>query len=114
MKEVYKPDLKVGDVVYVPHNIQFTRFTYYTKETITRITPKKTKFVTNKHEYDRYTSFYLEDDELLRKDEVARAYMKTVDVRMLINTGRLVDMDNKSLIEISEHMKAIEKILKGD
>lgn len=104
MKEVYKPDLKVGDIVYVPRNIRFTRFTYYTKETITRITPKKTKFV--------YTSFYLEDDELLRKDEVARAYMKTVDVRMLIDIGRLVDMDNNSLIEISEHMKAIEKILK--
>lgn len=114
MKEVYKPDLKVGDVVYVPHNIRFTRFTYYAKETITRITPKKTKIVTDKHEYDRYTSFYLEDDELLRKDEVARAYMRTINVRRLIDTVRLVDMDNKSLIEISEHMKAIEKILKED
>ena len=112
MKEVYKPDLKVGDIVYVPHNIRFTRFTYYTKETITRITPKKTKIVTDKHEYDRYTSFYLEDDELLRKDEVARAYMKTVDVRMLIDTVSLVVMDDKRFIEISEHMKAIEKIIK--
>ncbi len=48
-------DLKVGDTVYVLKNVNPTfacfRYRFISEETIVRITPKRTKFITNKGEY---------------------------------------------------------------
>lgn len=76
IEKVNKNNLKVGDTVYVakPYDMDWAttfRYPFYQKETITRITPKRTKFVTNNAEYDKCTAFYAYSEEMEQQQRIA-------------------------------------------
>ena len=67
--KIEQDDLKVGDVVYTSHHpnigvwVSF-RYSKMRKEVIQRITPKRTKIVTDYGEYTNRDHFYKMTDEL--------------------------------------------------
>lgn len=67
--KIEQDDLKVGDVVYTSHHpnigvwVSF-RYSKMRKEVIQRITPKRTKIVTDYGEYTNHDHFYKMTDEL--------------------------------------------------
>lgn len=83
IEKVNKDNLKVGDTIYVakPYEIDWGitfRYPFYQEETITRITPKRTKFVTNKAEYDKCAAFYAYSEEMERQQRIALIAKKVV------------------------------------
>ena len=76
--KIEQDDLKVGDVVYTSHHpnigvwVSF-RYSKMRKEVIQRITPKRTKIVTDYGEYTNRDHFYRMTDELKKQSEIAEA-----------------------------------------
>lgn len=76
--KIEQDDLKVGDVVYTSHHpnigvwVSF-RYSKMRKEVIQRITPKRTKIVTDYGEYTNRDHFYKMTDELKKQSEIAEA-----------------------------------------
>ena len=74
--KIEQDDLKVGDVVYTSHHpnigvwVSF-RYSKMRKEVIQRITPKRTKIVTDYGEYTNRDHFYKMTDELQRQQKTS-------------------------------------------
>ena len=121
LKEIDKDTLKVGDVVGVGRKVSYGwglsfRHQLITPAKITRITPKRTKFFTDKFgEHDKREVFYERDSEAEKETFLAKAFcaikngiFELTELKRNDRIGRISDED---LPEVAEHMKAMMKIL---
>lgn len=122
LKEIDKNTLKVGDVVGVRRTVQAGwrcnfRHALITPAKIIRITPKRTKFVTDKFgEHDKGEIFYEPDSNALKENHLAMLFdgfqcgvYELNEFKRKEGIGIISDSD---LLIVAEHMKAITDILK--
>ena len=90
--KIEQDDLKVGDVVYTSHHpnigvwVSF-RYSKMRKEVIQRITPKRTKIVTDYGEYTNRDHFYKMTDELkLQRQQKTSVMILLKLINLLRNT----------------------------
>ena len=120
LKEIDKDTLKVGDVVGVMRTVQAGwrcgfRHALITPAKIIRITPKRTKFVTDKFgDHDRYETFYECNFNAEKENELAEKFVQLkeslCDIE-IFQKGGLTRISDEDLPEVAEHMKAITEIL---
>ena len=122
LKEIDKDTLKVGDVVGVARKVSYGwkssfRHQLITPAQITRITPKRTKFFTDKFgEHDKGEIFYEPDSNALKENHLAmlfdgfqRGVYELNEFKRKEGIGIISDSD---LLVVAEHMTAITDILK--
>ena len=122
LKEIDKDTLKVGDWVGIAREVSrgwgsSFRHQLITPAQITRITPKRTKFFTDKFgEHDKREVFYECDSEAEKETFLAKAFcaikngiFELTELKRNERIGRISDED---LPEVAEHMEAMMKILK--
>lgn len=121
LKKIDKDTLKVGDVVGVMRTVQAGwrcdfRHALIAPAKIIRITPKRTKFVTDKFGvHDRYETFYECNFNAEKENELAEKFVQLKETLWDIETfrkGGLTRISDEDLPEVAEHMKAITEILK--
>lgn len=121
LKEIDKDTLKVGDLVGIAREVSYGwgvsfRHKLIFPAKITRITPKRTKFFTDKFgEHDKREVFYECDSEAEKETFLAKAFcsikngiFELIELKRNDRIGRISDED---LPEVAEHMKAMMKIL---
>lgn len=120
LKKIDKDALKVGDVVGVMRTVQAGwrcgfRHALITPAKIIRITPKRTKFVTDKFgDHDRYETFYECNFNAEKENELAEEFRQISDgVYDLFEFKRrgLSRINDEDLPEVAEHMEKITEIL---
>ena len=125
LKKIDKDTLKVGDVVGIARKIgtgygsifrHSFRHQLITPAKITRITPKRTKFFTDKFgEHDKNEIFYECDENSEKENELAIMFEQFRDGRYAFEDfNRKYGLDSigdEDLMEAADHMKAITKIL---
>lgn len=121
LKEIDKDTLKVGDVVGVAREVSYGwkssfrhKMIYPAK--ITRITPKRTKFFTDKFgEHDKKEIFYECDSNAGNESYLAKSFKCLSDgiyeLNELKRADRIRSISDEDLPEVAEHMKAITEIL---
>lgn len=122
LKEIDKDTLKVGDWVGVAREVNYGwgssfrhKLIYPAK--ITRITPKRTKFFTDKFgEHDKREIFYEPDSNAVKENHLAmmfddfqRGVYELNEFKRKEGLGIISDSD---LLIVAEHMRAITEILK--
>lgn len=122
LKEIDKDTLKVGDWVGVAREVNYGwgssfrhKLIYPAK--ITRITPKRTKFFTDKFgEHDKREVFYEPDSNAVKENHLAmmfddfqRGVYELNEFKRKEGLGIISDSD---LLIVAEHMRAITEILK--
>lgn len=120
LKEIDKDTLKVGDVVGVMRTVQAGwrcnfRHSLITPAKIIRITPKRTKFVTDKFgDHDKYETFYECNFNAQKENDLAEKFVQFKenlwDIE-IFRKGGLTRISDEDLPEVVEHMKAITEIL---
>ena len=121
LKEIDKDTLKVGYWVGVAREVSYGwgssfRHKLIFPAQITRITPKRTKFFTDKFgEHDKREVFYECDSEAEKETFLAKAFcaikngiFELTELKRNDRIGRISDED---LPEVAEHMKAIMDIM---
>lgn len=121
LKEIDKDELKVGDVVGVARKVSYGwkssfRHQLITTAQITRITPKRTKFFTDKFgEHDKREVFYEPDSNAVKENHLAMLFdgfqcgvYELNEFKRKEGLGIISDSD---LLIVAEHMKAITEIL---
>lgn len=121
LKEIDKDTLKVGDWVGIAREVSYgwkSSFLHQliTPAQITRITPKLTKFFTDKFgEHDKGEIFYEPDSNALKENHLAmlfdgfqRGVYELNEFKRKEGIGIISDSD---LLIVAEHMKAITDIL---
>ena len=121
LKEIGKDTLKVGDWVGVAKEVGYGFGSSFRHELIfpaqiTRITPKRTKFFTDKFgEHDKREVFYECDSEAEKETFLAKAFcsikngiFELTELNRNYRIGRISDED---LPKVAEHMEAMMKIL---
>ena len=121
LKKIDKDTLKVGDFVGIARKVSYGwkssfRHQLITPAQITRITPKRTKFFTDKFgEHDKREVFYVCDVNAGSETYLAKSFKCLSDgiyelseLKRKDCIGRISDED---LPEVAEHMKAITEIL---
>lgn len=121
LKEIDKDTLKVGDYVGIARKVSYGwglsfRHQLITPAQITRITPKRTKFFTDKFgEHDKREVFYEYDSEAEKETFLAKTFraiedgiFELTELKRNNCIGRISDED---LPEVAEHMEAMMKIL---
>lgn len=120
LKEIDKDTLKVGDVVGVMRTVQAGwrcsfRHSLITPAKITRITPKRTKFVTDKFgDHDKYETFYECNFNAEKENNLAEKFVQFKESLWdieIFRKGGLTRISDEDLPEVAEHMKAITEIL---
>ena len=121
LKEIDKDTLKVGDVVGVMRTVQAGwrcsfRHSLITPAKIIRITPKRTKFVTDKFgDHDKYETFYECNFNAQKENDLAEKFVQLKESLWdieIFRKGGLTRISDEDLPEVAEHMKAITEILK--
>lgn len=121
LKEIDKDTLKVGDVVGVMRTVQAGwrcsfRHSLITPAKIIRITPKRTKFVTDKFgDHDKYETFYECNLNAEKENELAEKFVQIKESLWdieIFRKGGLTRISDEDLLEVAEHMEAITEILK--
>lgn len=121
LKEIDKDTLKVGDVVGIARKVKYGwgssfRHQLVTPAQITRITPKRTKFVTDKFgDHDKYEIFYECNFNAEKENELAEKFVQFKESLWdieIFRKGGLTRISDEDLPEVAEHMKAITEILK--
>lgn len=121
LRKIDKDALKVGDVVGVAREVSCGwkssfRHQLITPAKIIRITPKRTKFVTDKFgDHDRYETFYECNFNAEKENELAEKFVqlkKSLWDIEIFRKGGLTRISDEDLPEVAEHMKAITEILK--
>lgn len=121
LKEINKDTLKVGDIVCVARDVScgwsssFRHQRIYSAK-VTRITPKRTKFFTDKFgEHDKRETFYEPDSNAVKENHLAmlfdgfqRGVYELNEFKRKEGLGIISDSD---LLIVAEHMKAITEIL---
>lgn len=122
MKEIKASDLNVGDIVYnqisLHHGFSYIG-SYYRKEVIERITPKRTKIITDHGEYKQYHAFYEYSDEIEEINKITISRRKicnfSYNIRSLIEKEKAyAKLDVEKVIKVSELMEEANKLLEGD
>lgn len=121
LKEIDKDTLKVGDLVGIARKVSYGwkssfRHQLITTAQITRITPKRTKFFTDKFgEHDKGEIFYEPDSNAVKENHLAmlfdgfqRGVCELNEFKRKEGIGIISDSD---LLIVAEHMKAITEIL---
>lgn len=121
LKEIDKDTLKVGDLVGIARKVSYGwglsfrhKLIYPAK--ITRITPKRTKFFTDKFgEHDKREVFYECDSEAARETFFAKTFGDIQDGIFELTESKRKDrigkISDEDLPEVDRHMKAMMKIL---
>ena len=121
LKEIDKDTLKVGDLVGIARKVSYGwkssfRHQLITTAQIIRITPKRTKFFTDKFgEHDKGEIFYEPDSNAVKENHLAmlfdgfqRGGYELNEFKRKEGIGIINDSD---LLIVAEHMKAITEIL---
>ena len=121
LKEIDKDSLKVGDWVGVARGVSYGwrasfRHKLIFPARITRITPKRTKFFTDKFgEHDKREVFYECDSEAGKETFLAKTFcsikngiFELTELNRNYRIGRISDED---LPEVAEHMNSIMEIM---
>ena len=122
LNPINKDDLKVGDVVGIAKEIRcgwgtgFRHVMVYPAK-ITRITPKRTKFETDKFgEHDKYETFYKYDSDAIKESGMAGKFQLIRDGVYTIEDFKskrgLRAIKDEDLDELSGHINAAAEILK--
>ena len=121
LKEIDKDTLKVGDVVGVAREVSYGwgssfRHQLIIPAKITRITPKRTKFFTDKFgEHDKKEIFYECDGDAGKENYLARSFKCLSDGIYELNELKRLDqissISDEDLLKVAEHMEAMMKIL---
>ncbi len=121
LKEIDKDTLKVGDWVGVAREVSYGwglsfRHKLIYPAQITRITPKRTKFFTDKFgEHDKREVFYEYDSEAEKETFLAKTFRAIengiFELTELKRNGRIERISDEDLPEVAEHMEAMMKIL---
>ena len=122
LKEIDKDTLKVGDWVGVTREVSYGwglsfRHKLIFPAQITRITPKRTKFFTDKFgEHDKREVFYECDSEAARETFLAKTFRDIQDGIFELTEskrkGLIGKISDEDLPEVAKHMEAMMKILK--
>ena len=122
LKEIDKDTLKVGGWVGIAREVSYGwgssfrhKLIYPAK--ITRITPKRTKFFTDKFgEHDKREVFYECGSEAARETFLAKTFRDIQDGIFELTEskrkGLIGKISDEDLPEVARHMKAITEILK--
>ena len=121
LKEIDKDTLKVDDIVGVARDVSYGWSSSFRHQKIhsakvTRITPKRTKFFTDKFgEHDKREIFYECDVDAGSENYLAKSFKCLSDgiyelseLKRKDCIGRISDED---LLEAADHMKAIMEII---
>ena len=121
LKEIDKDTLKVGDWVGVARDVSCGwsssfRHQLITPAKITRITPKRTKFFTDKFgEHDKREVFYVCDVNAGSETYLAKSFKCLSDgiyeLSELKRTGHIRSISDEDLLIVVEHMETMMKIL---
>ena len=121
LKEIDKDTLKVGDWVGVARGVSYGwrasfRHKLIFPARITRITPKRTKFFTDKFgEHDKREVFYECDSEAEKETFLAKAFCSIkngiFELTELERNNRFGRISDEDLPKVAEHMEAMMKIL---
>ncbi|MBD9334638.1 MAG: hypothetical protein EGR70_03850 [[Ruminococcus] faecis] len=121
LKEINKDTLKVGDWVGVARKVSCGWSSSFRHELIfpaqiTRITPKRTKFFTDKFgEHDKKEVFYECDSEAEKETFLAKAFCSIkngiFELTELKRNDRFVRISDEDLLEVAEYMNAIMEIM---
>ena len=121
LKEIDKDTLKVGDIVGIARDVSCGWSSSFRHQKIhsakvTRITPKRTKFFTDKFgEHDKREVFYECDSEAEKETFLAKAFCAIkngiFELTELKRKGRISAISDEDLPEVADHMKAMMKIL---
>lgn len=121
LKEINKDTLKVGDIVGVAREVSCGwgssfRHQLITPAQITRITPKRTKFFTDKFgEHDKREVFYECDSEAEKGTFLAKAFCAIkngiFELTELKGNDRIEGISDEDLPEVAEHMSSIMEIM---
>lgn len=121
LKEIDKDTLKVGDWVGIARGVSYGwgllfRHKLIFPAQITRITPKRTKFFTDKFgEHDKREVFYECDSEAARETFFAKTFRDIQDGIFELTESKRKDrigkISDEDLPEVARHMKAMMKIL---
>ena len=126
MKEVKKieiKDMKVGDEIAVAYSLNIGwgkryRYPIWKIETVKRITPKKTKVVTevdgNMREYTKDTIFAIPSDETKKQTDVAKAMYESDYMADKIARFDKSSQKDDAILSIYEHLSKIMKFLDID
>ena len=122
LKVIDKDTLKVGDWVGVGREVSCGwgssfRHQLIIPAKITRITPKRTKFFTDKFgEHDKKEIFYECDGDAGNENSLARSFKCLSDGIYELNELKRLDqissISDEDLLKVAEHMEAMMKILK--
>lgn len=121
LKVIDKDTLKVGDWVGVAKKVSCgwsSSFQHQliTPAQITRITPKRTKFFTDKFgEHNKREIFYEPDSNAVKENHLAMLFANFQDgvyeIEKLKRNMGLAVISDEDLLKVSDHMKAITDIL---
>ena len=120
LKEIDKDSLKVGDVVGVARKIQcgwhWFRHDKIIPAKIVKITPKRTKIVSDKFgEHDKYENFYELNEDAAQETVLAEAFEVFIDgiyeLGELRRNDSIRNISDEDILEASKHMKAIMEII---
>ena len=121
LKEIDKDTLKVGEWVGVARKVSYGWGLSFRHELIfpaqiTRITPKRTKFFTDKFgEHDKREVFYECDSEAEKETFLAKTFCsiknRIFELAELERNNRFGRISDEDLPEVAEHMEAMMKIL---
>ena len=121
LKVIDKDTLKVGDWVGVAKKVSCGwsssfRHQLITPAQITRITPKRTKFFTDKFgEHNKREIFYEPDSNAVKENHLAMLFANFQDgvyeIEKLKRNMGLAVISDEDLLKVSDHMKAITEIL---
>lgn len=121
LKEIDKDTLKVGDVVGVARKVECGwsssfRHRMIIPARIIKITPKRTKIVSDKFgEHDKYEKFYELNEDAAQETILAEAFKTLKDgiykLEELKRKDRLVVISDEDLPEVAEYMNAIMEIM---
>lgn len=121
LKEIDKDTLKVGDWVGIAREVSYGwglsfRHRLIFPAQITRITPKRTKFFTDKFgEHDKREVFYECDSEAEKETFLAKTFRYIQDGIFELTESKRKDrigkISDEDLPEVARHMKAMMKIL---
>lgn len=122
LKKIDKDTLKVGDWVGVAREVSYGWGSSFRHELIfpaqiTRITPKRTKFFTDKFgEHNKREVFYECDSEAEKETFLAKAFCAIkngiFELSELKRNNCIARISDEDLPEVAEHMEAMMKILK--
>ncbi len=122
LKEIDKDTLKVGDWVGIAREVSYGwgglsfRHRLIFPAQITRITPKRTKFFTDKFgEHDKREVFYECDSEAEKETFLAKAFCAIkngiFELTELKRNNYIARISDEDLPEVAEHMEAIMEII---